>query len=210
MNQQLRPSPPQNLEIDGPAGSLEAMQVVHPDSNGWLVICHPHPVFGGTMHNKVVHTLARAGFDLGLSTVRFNFRGVGASAGEYDEGIGETQDCLAVLDWATKQPAGETLWLAGFSFGGYVALRAVQTVVPQQLITVAPPVQRFAFAGLEPPECPWLIIQGDDDELVDSDAVIEWVNGLPPGPELAVMDGVDHFFHGRLIDLRELIVRELG
>ncbi len=114
------------LQLAGPAGALEAAVDVPTESSraGVAIVCHPHPLHGGTMHNKVVVMVARALGELGLSTVRFNFRGVGASGGTYDEGVGETADLIAVADWVRRTRPGDALWLAGFSFGSYVALRA--------------------------------------------------------------------------------------
>lgn len=195
--------------IEGPAGALEALVEAPAEPRGVAVVCHPHPLYQGTMTNKVAHTLARVFNDLGVAAVRFNFRGVGASAGTYDEARGETDDALAVADWATGRWPAVPLWFAGFSFGAYVALRAAAVRRPVGLVTVAVPVQRFDVAGLAQPDCPWVIVQGDQDELVDVEAVVEWVDSLDPGPELVVMQGVDHFFHGRLRELRDTLVRIL-
>ena len=195
---------PQSLPalVDGPAGTLEVL-VEEPVSPGGLaVICHPHPLHDGAMTNKVVHTLARVFNDVGYVAVRFNFRGVGASEGEYDEARGETDDALAVRAWAAQRWPGLPLWLAGFSFGAFVALRAANQALPAGLVSVALPVQRFDAGELSQPACPWFIVLGDQDELVDADAVVAWVNRLEPGPELVVMEGVDHFFHGNLGNLR--------
>lgn len=198
--------------IEGPAGAIECLveEVSGGSQAASAVICHPHPLFGGSMDNKVVHTLSRALHRLGISTVRFNFRGVGKSAGEHDEGRGETDDALRVIDWLQRRLPAETLWLAGFSFGAWIALRAAAERDCRQLITVAPPVQRFAIMDEPQPGCDWLIVQGDADELVDSAAVVEWVNDLQPGPELVVMPGVDHFFHGALTELRQILVSNLA
>ena len=156
------------------------------------------------MHNKVAHMLARGCNDLGLVTLRFNFRGVGASEGHYADGVGETGDARAALAWLADRYPGLPRWLCGFSFGAYVALRLAQDAVLDRLVTVAPPVGRlFDFAPLGPPDCPWLIVIGDADEVVDSAAVIAWARGLEPPPELIIMPGVGHFFHGNLAALRE-------
>ena len=157
----------QQLTIAGPSGGLEA--VLEEPSEGGVravaVICHPHPVHGGTMHNKVVHTLARAFGGLGLSTLRFNFRGVGDSEGSYAEGEGELKDAIAVIDWALARQPETALWMGGFSFGACVALRAVNQRPVARLVAVAPPVDRCPLEA--PPRCPVLVIQGDNDELVD-------------------------------------------
>jgi alpha/beta superfamily hydrolase len=200
------------LSIDGPSGELEAVLETPRVARGdaVAVICHPHPLYHGTMNNKVVHTLVRSFNLLGCPAVRFNFRGVGGSAGRYDEGLGETDDALAVVDWAAERWPESEVWLGGFSFGSYVALRAAVRSEPPGLIMVAPPVQRFAVAAEAVPRCPWLIVQGEDDELVDSSAVADWAAALSPPPALVVLDDTDHFFHGRLTRLRNTVQGFLG
>lgn len=203
----------ESLTIQGPAGQLEALLE---EPKGELraytaVICHPHPQFQGTMLNKVVHTLSRAMNELGVPVVRFNFRGVGASAGEYGAGVGETEDALAVAAWALERYPGTQLCLLGFSFGAMVACRAALSTATAYLVTVAPAVSRLAgILDGRQPECPWLIIQGDADEVVSCDDVVEWFNTLAPGPELTVLPDVSHFFHGRLTVLRETVVEYFG
>lgn len=158
------------------------------------------------MQNKVVHTLSRSMNDLGVPVVRFNFRGVGASEGEYGAGVGETDDTLAVARWALNRYSGARLCLLGFSFGGMVACRAALSLDAAFLVTVAPAVSRLAgILEGQQPVCPWLIIQGDADEVVAVDQVVDWFNQLSPGPELVVLPDVDHFFHGRLTLLRETV-----
>jgi uncharacterized protein len=196
----------EHVSIAGQAGALEAI-VEDPGVQGpsYGVICHPHPLYGGTMDNKVVTTVARALQETGIPTLRFNFRGVGASAGEFDQGVGETADADAVAAWGAQRWAGRSLVIAGFSFGGYVALRLAQQRLPRYLITIAPAVQGFA-SSTPVPDCPWLVVQGDADELVDPSAVIDWVNTLDPRPRLVVLPGVGHFFHGRLRELRDAVI----
>jgi alpha/beta superfamily hydrolase len=197
----------ERLNLDGPAGKLESLMEDAGSPGGfYAVICHPHPLFGGTMDNKVVSTLAKAMRDVGIPSVRFNFRGVGASAGAFDEGRGETEDADAVANWGAARWPGRQLILAGFSFGAYVALRLAGRRPTSRLITIAPPVQRFDFSGLDAPTCPWLIVQGDADEVVDPRSVIDWVERLARKPQLIVMPGVGHFFHGRLNELRDAVV----
>lgn len=197
------------LSIRGPAGDLEAVleEPVVDVVERFAVVCHPHSQAGGTLDNKVVHTLARTFQELDLPTLRFNFRGVGRSAGEFDHGIGETDDALAVIEWGRARWPGVPFWLAGFSFGAYVALRASARRIPERLVTVAPPVQRFEFAPLQAPQCPWLLIQGDQDEIVDYKAVVAWSQTLSPAPDVVVLPGVGHFFHGRLHELKEAVIR---
>ncbi len=171
MQATFRPPVAQPVEFAGPAGLLEAL--VEDPTDGAApaavgVVCHPHPLYGGTMQNKVVHTLARAMQELGVPTLRFNFRGVGRSAGRYAEGVGEAQDALAAIEFARRRWRREALWLGGFSFGAAVAFEVSVAVRPERLVTVAPPVARMELAAKERPGCPWLIVQGDEDELVDT------------------------------------------
>jgi len=201
------------LTIDGPAGRLEALlEEPKQDVQGCrvAVLCHPHPQYQGTMMNKVVHTLARAINDLGMPALRFNFRGVGASDGGYGEGRGETDDALAVVTWVRQRYPGAELWLGGFSFGAMVAAVAALDAAPGQLISIAPPPAHTAemLAGRQP-DCRWLIVQGSADEVVDCDAVVDWVNTLAPGPELVVLPDVSHFFHGKLVLLRHVLTTHL-
>jgi alpha/beta superfamily hydrolase len=196
------------LMLPGPVGPLEAATAL-PEAetarNGVAIICHPHPQHGGSMRNKVVTMIARALRELGLATVVFNFRGVGASAGEYDDGLGETEDLISVATWAQQARPDSALWLAGFSFGSYVAARAAAQLPVRQMISVAPPVSRWDFSGLASPLCPWLVIQGETDEIVDPQAVYAWVAAQPEPPTLTRMPDTGHFFHRRLMDLRGAI-----
>jgi uncharacterized protein len=197
----------EQLSIAGPAGSLQAIaeDPLVPAPN-YAVLCHPHPLFGGTMENKVVTTLARALHATGTPTLRFNFRGVGASEGAFDGGMGETDDAAAVASYGAMRWPGRQLVLAGFSFGAFVALRLAQQRELARLITVAPPVERFDFSSLAAPACPWLVVQGDADDVVDPHRVLAWAQALEPAPRLLVMPGVGHFFHGHLSVLRDAVV----
>jgi uncharacterized protein len=200
----------ERLVIKGPAGALEAI-AEDPGVPGpsYAVICHPHSLSGGTMDNKVVTTLGKALQETGIPTVRFNFRGVGASGGAFDQGIGETADADAVASWGAQRWPGRSLVIAGFSFGGYVALRLAQQRVPRHLITVAPAIQLFDVSQMAAPRCPWLVVQGDADDVVDPAAVIEWVKTLDPKPHLILLPGVGHFFHGRLQELRDAVINAI-
>ncbi len=200
----------ERTSIPGPAGDLQAI-IEEPGgpSPYFSVVCHPHPLYGGTMDNKVVTTVARALHLLGIPTVRFNFRGVGASAGQFDHGVGETGDAAAVVEWGCRRWPGRSLVLAGFSFGAYVALRLAQTRAAAHSILVAPPVALFAFAGLEAPPGSWLVIQGDQDEVVDPAGVYAWTANFVPPPRLVVMPGAGHFFHGRLPELRNAVISQI-
>jgi hypothetical protein len=211
--QDFRPPVPQAAVIEGPAGPLEA-RIEEPGTGEPPrcvgVVCHPHPLHGGTMQNKVVHTLARAMQELGTPTLRFNFRGVGASAGVYDAGSGELEDALAACAWARRRWNCEALWLAGFSFGAAVALQAAPQAAPAALVTVAPPVGRLIVEPLARPRGRWLVVQGDRDELVDVAIVRSWAAGFSPPPELRVLAGAEHFFHGRLGELRAAVLEFLA
>ncbi|HLQ13776.1 MAG TPA: alpha/beta fold hydrolase [Steroidobacteraceae bacterium] len=196
--------------IEGPAGRLEALIEEPADLplRYAAVVCHPHPLFGGTLHNKVVHTLARALRSGGAATLRFNFRGVGASEGRHDEGVGETADTLAAVAWARERWPSAGLLLAGFSFGAAVAIRAAAAADPRWLISVAPAVDRVSLEGLVIPQCDWLIVQGSADEIVPPESVRSWVARTAPHARLRMLPGVGHFFHGRLHELQECIREE--
>ena len=215
MNEDSRPTDPDSFPAEqseffltGPAGLLECISDrpgKRHERPATAVLCHPHPAHGGTMRNKVVTIMDRALRESGLATVRFNFRGTGDSQGEFDEGIGETADLLTVVEWVRKTRPDTDLWLAGFSFGAFVVLRAAQDLPVRQVITIAPPVERYGFDELVPPNCPWLVVQGDEDEVVSPEAVFKWIDGLDQKPTLVVLEGSGHFFHRRLMDLRGLI-----
>lgn len=167
------------------------------------VVCHPHPLYGGTLHNKVVHMLARSFVELGGRTVRFNFRGVGASTGAFARGAGETEDVLAVLTWLRARRPADEIWLAGFSFGAYMALRAAVQFPVAQLVLVAPPVSLYADLGPPPaPTMSTLVLQGEQDDVVPAASVRAWVESLAERPQLRLFPDTGHYFHGRLNDLR--------
>jgi uncharacterized protein len=211
MSDVLQPAPaefpevPATFALPGPAGTLEVATAV-PEPGlaraGIVVICHPNPAQGGTMRNKVVTMLERSLRESGLATVRFNFRGVGASTGSYDHGDGERGDLVAVAEWVRKVRPDDAFWLAGFSFGSYVALRCARSLAADALITVAPPVGSYEFGEMAMPDCHWLLVQGEEDEVVDPQAVFDWIETLDPKPILVRMPDTGHFFHRRLMDLR--------
>ena len=200
------PTASTTLLLPGPAGALE-LAVDPPEGEAaplplTVVVCHPLSTEGGSLNNKVVTMTARSLRELGAHSVRFNFRGVGASAGSYDHGAGEGDDLRAVAEWVRAQRPADDLWLAGFSFGAYVSLRAAAALQPDALISIAPPAGRWDFAKIAIPDCPWLVIQGDADEIVDPQAVYAWIDTLNRKPELVRMPDTSHFFHRKLIDLR--------
>ena len=194
--------------VAGPAGAIECA-IDSPDAaaRGIAVLCHPHPLFGGTMDNKVVQTLARACVALGYTSVRFNFRGIGASAGSWDEGAGEVDDALAVI--AAQRQADMPLLLGGFSFGGYVAASAAQRLPDaqraRQLLLIAPAVGNFKTP---PVPAGTLLVHGELDDVVPLQALLDWAR--PPAQPLThavtVLPGAGHFFHGQLTLLKQVIV----
>jgi alpha/beta superfamily hydrolase len=201
----------QKLSLQGGAGLMEALLDAPADTpvRGTAVIAHPHPLFGGTMQNKVVQTLARAFVQCGWQAVRFNFRGVGASAGVYDEGQGEAADMLNVI--AQVAPAGP-LALAGFSFGAFVTSHVLQQLgeqrAPDKVVLVGTAASRFAVAPIAPE---WhertLVLHGEQDDTVPLASVMDWAR--PQSLPVTVIPGVEHFFHGQLPLLKSLTVRHL-
>lgn len=194
----------QRRSIAGPAGDL-ACAIDEPAGalpQGVAVLCHPHPLHGGTMDNKVVQTLARAFVQMGWRAVRFNFRGVGGSAGSWDDGQGEVDDALTVID-AFREP-GQRLALGGFSFGGYVASQAAARQLPGQhaerLVLVAPAASRFEVAGVP---ADTLVIHGEADDVVPLSAVLDWAR--PQNLPITVIPGAGHFFHGQLPLLKQIV-----
>lgn len=194
--------------LAGPAGRIE-VAVDLPEADcarpAVAIICHPLPTEGGTMHNKVVTIIERSLRELGLKTVRFNFRGVGESEGEFDNGRGETLDLLAVAEWVQKVLPDHQLWLAGFSFGAYISLLGARHLPVKQMVSIAPPAGRWDFAAVLPPACPWLVVQGEDDDIVNPQHVYDWIEELEEKPALVRMPETGHFFHRRLMDLRGAI-----
>ena len=198
--------------LAGPCGKLEILSdnaAAADARRGIVVLCHPLTPEGGSMHNKVVTMAERALRESGLDTVRFNFRGAGNSQGTYDEGRGESDDLANVVGWVRRVRPGDALWLAGFSFGSYVSVANAVRLRADALISIAPPVGRWAFEAIALPVCPWLIVQGEADEVVEPQAVFDWVDTLkdtlPQPPELVHMPDTSHFFHRRLMDLRGAI-----
>lgn len=194
-----------SFALSGPAGKLEAMTDVaeRPGARrGVVIVCHPNPSQGGTMHNKVVTMVERSIRESGLDSVRFNFRGTGESAGSYDDGNGEGDDLAAVGAWVRKVRPDDALWLAGFSFGSYVTLRNAVRLRADALISIAPPAGRWPFNDFEVPTCPWMVVQGEDDEVVEPQAVFDWLDSLDKKPDVMRMPETGHFFHRRLMDLR--------
>lgn len=198
----MRAAAVHRLEVHGHAGRIEAVwQEGKADPAGVAVIAHPHPLHGGTMDNKVVQTLARAFVELGLAAVRFNFRGVGASAGAWDEGRGETEDLMAVAHAAREKLGHLPLTLAGFSFGGCVAARAARRLHPRKLVLVAPAVSRFEVPEAAPET---LVVHGELDDVVPLKDLLDWAR--PQELPVVVIPGGEHFFHGRLHLLKNIVL----
>jgi alpha/beta superfamily hydrolase len=200
----------QRLTLPGPCGDIEALRDDPTGTaKGVAVISHPHPLFGGTMDNKVVQTLARAFVQSGWSAVRYNFRGVGASAGQYDEGRGELDDLLAVVQ---EQAGGSALALAGFSFGAFVTAQAASRLAAQrsieQLVLVGTAASRFQVPVL-PQDLHerTLVVHGEQDDTVSLSSVMDWAR--PQTLPVLVVPGGGHFFHGQLPLLKSLVMRHL-
>ena len=182
---------------------LTIPEYAHPDYIA--IIGHPHPLHGGTMHNKVVTTLVRTFKELSIASLRFNFRGVGQSAGEFDAGIGESEDMLLIARaWLKERPTARIIF-AGFSFGSYVAFRAAAQCPHALLITVAPPVHHFDYTAFNAVPTPWFVVQGDEDDVVPEDLVLAFVK---PRPSLKYLHfpKAGHFFHGKLLELKQRLI----
>jgi alpha/beta superfamily hydrolase len=199
----------ERFTIAGPAGELECVMATPAD---WqtgaplAICCHPHPLHGGTLQNKVVHILAKSLAELGAKVVRFNFRGAGQSQGQFDHGLGEQQDLLAVAEHLRMTADNSPLWLAGFSFGAYVALAAHQQLQPERLALVALPVDMYpAIKSIQVATQDWLLVQGGKDEVVDADAVRQWAQGQGLPPYWIWLEEAGHFFHGRLTHIQTQI-----
>jgi len=187
--------------LDGPAGKLEiAFNVPDGAPRGIALIAHPHPQQGGTLDNKVVQTLARTFAALGYAATRFNFRGAGASEGEFDDGIGETDDALAALAGAKLEFGALPVALAGFSFGSYVQTRVAHVITAERMVLIGPAVKRFA-TEIVPPDT--IVIHGEEDDIVALADVLAWAR--PQQLPIIVFPGCGHFFHGRLPQLQRVI-----
>ncbi len=192
--------------IDGPVGSLQILVDELPvKPRALAVICHPHPLHGGSFTNKVVHQLSRTFIELGAVGVRFNFRGVGDSQGVYAEGVGELDDLVCVVNWAKQKWPDLPLWLAGFSFGGSIALEGAGLLEPNALVTVAPAIEHIPPSFLPDETLQWLLIHGDSDEIIPADTMVNWVTSLKNKPDFMVVEDAGHFFHGKLNELKKAV-----
>lgn len=198
----------QQFLTQGPDGDIECL-LSTPTNNkpvkNIAIVCHPHPLFGGSMNNKVVFTIAKTLNKYSIPVLRFNFRGVERSQGEYNNGIGEKEDLRAVTTLMKSLYPNHALWLCGFSFGSYIAASMQQTLEAKHLITVAPAVSSFDFNAFPEPNCSWLLIQGLADEVIDANEVLAWANNLRKPPVIHTLENTSHFFHRRLVDLAKII-----
>jgi alpha/beta superfamily hydrolase len=197
-----------SYSIPGSAGLIEAAVTkgagfLTGAAQALVVICHPHPEHGGTMDNKVVTTLVRIYRDLGVTAIRFNFRGVGKSEGKFDKGVGELDDLLAVVAWAKQEIPYRHLLLAGFSFGSSIAAQACfGDLNPAHLLLVAPPVTRYSYDQGGQFPCPVCVVQGGKDERVEAGKVYEWTESLSSPVDIVRYPEAGHFFHGYLVQLK--------
>ncbi len=197
--------------IEGPVGQLQVVLEYARDTRpgAVAVVCHPHPQYGGTLNNKVAYTLAHAAVDAGAAALRFNFRGVGRSGGNFDAGMGEAEDLAVAETWLAARWPQLPVWRLGFSFGAAMVLKRTATAPCSALVVVAPPATHFfeySYNAGPPRASHWLLIQGDADEVVDSQAVLAWAGTQEPLPKIRVVEGAGHFFHGRLTALRTMVV----
>ena len=203
------------LLLDGPCGPLEALYLDLPDARGLALLCHPNPVQGGTMLNKVVSTLQRTARDAGYSTLRFNYRGVGQSAGSHDMAGGEVDDAEAIALWLRAQQPQLPLSMLGFSYGGFVAAALAgrleaQGQVVERLFMVAPAVQRLQAPERLSEHAVLTVIQPEQDEVIDPTVVFAWSQALPRPHELLKVAECGHFFHGKLTDLKDVVLPRLA
>lgn len=198
----MHPATLETLLLDGPVGGIDtALNDPGPQRRGIALIAHPNPVQGGTRDNKVVTSLAKVFFALGYLAVRPNFRGIGATAGTHDKGIGETDDLVAVADHVRRRFGDLPLLLAGFSFGSYVQTRVARRLEIERMALIAPAVNRF---DAEPVRPDTLVVHGDEDDVVPLDAVLKWAK--PQNLPIVVIPGCEHFFHGRLAQLQNIVL----
>lgn len=216
------------INIQGPVGNIEAILELPKNlsiridmdsaitADSVAIICHPHPQFEGTMHNKVVTTVAKTFVNANIPAIRFNYRGVGKSEGSYDNAVGEIKDCLAVVKYINAKFNNPKIWLAGFSFGAYIALQTAVKINAHKLIMIAPAVHHHPEYSNTLPCSPTLVIQGEEDEIVPPGNVYEWFYStkakLDIGSDfdLIRIKAASHFFHGKLIELRNEIATHFG
>jgi alpha/beta superfamily hydrolase len=205
-------SPGENaIILEGEAGQVEAIlhlpkgDVTKTPVQAMMICCHPHPLHGGTMTNKIVHIICKTFSKLGLPTLRFNFRSIGESEGSHDDGIGESKDLLILSELMHETWPDRELWLAGFSFGSWVAANSAVEAKAKQLLSIAPPVHHFDFKNFQQPSCPWLVLMGDEDDVVEPSKVYEWIAEQDINkPELIRFPEAGHFFHGEMVNMSKI------
>lgn len=196
--------------IPGPSGNLQSKVNYNSANSTLAIMCHPHPLHGGTMDNKVIYTATRAALELNFNTIRFNYRGVQQSDGEFGDGIGEAQDLQAVVSWARQHTPFQKLVLIGFSFGSFVACSYAYHEHCDFLVTIAPAIASHNYAAITPiHDTPWLLIQGMEDEVVDAAQVIDFMQKLNPSPIIEEFADTSHFFHGKLTVLKNCLEKHL-
>lgn len=198
-----------NIFLEGPAGKLEAILKEPAGAvTRAAIICHPHPLFGGTMHNKVVFRIARAFADAGFAVLRFNFRGTGRSEGAHDSGRGEQDDLRSAIEFVEHRFPGAEIWLAGFSFGSAVMLRAAACDERvRAIIAVGVPVSRQDFSDIQHCNKPKLLVQGSNDQYGPLDQLEIFFESLDEPKQLKIIDDADHFFEGHLPELAETVTK---
>jgi alpha/beta superfamily hydrolase len=191
------------FSVTGTAGNIEGVtHLPEAEERAIAVVAHPLPTLGGSMENKVVTTLVKTFVELGCATLRFNFRGVGGSEGVFDDGNGEVEDALVVIDYARQQYGQLPLILSGFSFGGFVQARVAQQLQPDHLVLIAPAVGRFSMPNVPGKT---LLIHGDQDDVVPLGEVLQWAR--PQALPIIVLPGAEHYFHGRLNQIKQLVLQ---
>lgn len=206
------PGDKQVFAISGVVGDLEvATSVGEQVKPVTCIVCHPHPQQGGTMHNKVVYTLASTVNELGIKAVRFNYRGVQNSDGEFDHGVGELEDLLCVYEWVKTVCPDDEVWLAGFSFGGFISLKGFAEIPNvKQVISISPPAGHPYFYDIPAITSPWVLVQGEEDDVVLPNQVYDWVDSLETQkPELIKVPETGHFFHRKLTVLKQVLKEAL-
>jgi alpha/beta superfamily hydrolase len=199
------------LFLTAGSGTVEAILTM-PDEQELMespkavaLCCHPHPQFGGTMTNKVIHTVAKTFSRMGVPSLRFNFRGIGQSEGIYSDGLGESEDLLILSNLMKECWPQQQLWLSGFSFGSWIAARCAVIAGADQLLSIAPPVDYFDLDKVGMPSCPWLVVMGEKDEVVDPASVFNWIEAQSSPPKLVKYTETGHFFHGKMVQLSKTL-----
>ena len=202
--------------FNGPAGRIEGRYVQSENRSAPVaLVLHPHPLYGGTMNNKVVYSMFKTLVDNGFTTLRTNFRGVGKSQGQFDNGVGELTDAATALDWLQIQnPTAASYWIAGFSFGAWIGMQLIMRRPEiNSFIAVSPPVNKYDFSFLTPCPIPGLIVQGDRDSIVPEESVASIVERLSKQKHSQVtyqiVKGADHFFRTKLEDFEDAIASHL-